>query len=185
MTDLLRERFPDLWKVVEVRLQPWEDPEVLWSTRAGIERKSEERDQLVNVTMRENAKRIGEAAALGDLSENSEYKFALEERDLLRARLAQMNSDLSLATEIDPYRIPTDHVGVGSRVTLQRLDNGQPRQITFLGPFDSDVDKGILNYKAPVSQKIMGLRIGDRVRLILESAEAEYEVAAIEAGLQT
>jgi transcription elongation GreA/GreB family factor len=183
MTDLLRERFPDLWKVVEVKLQPWEDPEMLFGTRAGLERKIEERDHLVNVTMRENAKRIGEAAALGDLSENSEYKFALEERDLLRARLAQMNSDLSLAVEIDPHRVPTDHVGVGSRVVLRRIDGAAERRLTFLGPFDSDVERGILNYRAPVSQKLMGLRTGDRVRLLLDDAEAEYEVAAIENGL--
>lgn len=183
MLDLLRTKFPALWKVVEVRLQPWEDPEVLWSTKAGIDRKSEERDQLVNVTMRENAKRIGEAAALGDLSENSEYKFALEERDLLRARLAQMNNDLSLATQIDPHRVPTDHVGVGSRVTLRNASDGSPRNITFLGPFDSDVEGGVLNYKAPVSQKMMGLKPGERVKLTFDDVEADYEVVSIENGL--
>ena len=36
---------------------------------------------------------LGEAASRGDLSENSEYKFAIEERNLLRARLAQLNSE--------------------------------------------------------------------------------------------
>lgn len=181
--EMLRELHPTLWKApVERRLAPWEDPTVLWTTKRGLDRKMEERDVLVNVTMRENAQRIGEAAALGDLSENSEYKFALEERDLLRARLAQINSDLSLAQPIEPNGVPTEHVGVGSRVVL-KLPSGEKRRMTFLGPFDTDVENGVFNYKAPTSLKLMGLRIGDKTRIAFGSDETDVEVAAIENGL--
>lgn len=183
LLEILREVHPDLWKAPQRRLAPWEDPQVLWTTRAGLERKMQERDQLVNVTMRENARRIGEAAALGDLSENSEYKFALEERDLLRARLAQMNNDLSLARALEPHNVPTDHVGVGSRVRLRSLEDGRERVVTLLGPFDTDVERGVFNYRAPLAQKLMGLRAGERVKLALEGREVEFEVVEITSGL--
>ncbi len=75
-------------------IEPWKREDILFATRAGISRKQEEIDHHVNVKMAENARAIGAAAERGDLSENSEYKFALEERDLLRARLAQMNSEI-------------------------------------------------------------------------------------------
>jgi transcription elongation GreA/GreB family factor len=183
MLDMLREVHPELWKVTERRDEAWEDPNVLWTTRGGIQRRTEERDHLVNVTMWENAKRIGEAASLGDLSENSEYKFALEERDLLRARLAQMNNELSLAQPIDPRDIPTDVVSVGAKVTLRNIADGATRVFTFLGPFDGDLDNNIYNYKAPVSQKLMGLHVGEHAKVTLDGKDGEYEVISIENGL--
>jgi transcription elongation factor GreA len=180
---LLREVHPEVFVVERRRLQTWEDPDVLWNTAAGIQRKTEERDHLVNVTMRENAKRIGEAASHGDLSENSEYKFALEERDFLRARLAQMNRDLGLADAIEAHRVPIGHVGVGSRVTLRDLADNSTSVMTFLGPFDTDVEQGIYNYKAPLSQALMGLHPGDRTALTLDGCARELEVIEITSGL--
>ena len=181
----LRELHPGLWHKPQVRVEPWEDPDVLWNTRAGMQRKSDERDELVNVEMRENAQRIGEAASHGDLSENSEYKFALEERDLLRARLAQMNKELSIAQPIDPRDVPTEHIGVGSRVVLRSISDGAERDMTFFGPFDTDVDRGIYNYRAPVCQQIMGLHVGTHVTLALDGQDIEFEVKEISNGLES
>ncbi len=183
LLDLLRDVHPEIFVVHRRRHEPWEEPNVLWNTAAGIQKTTGRRDHLVNVTMRENAKRIGEAASHGDLSENSEYKFALEERDFLRARLAQMNRELSLASTLEEYQVPTDHVGVGSRVTLRDSSNNSAQVITFLGPFDADVEQGIYNYKAPVSQELMGLRVGDRKTLTMDDRECELEVVEIASGL--
>lgn len=182
---LLREAHPQLWVKPIERVEPWNDPDVSLNTVAGIKRKTDERDHLVNVTMRENARKIGEAASHGDLSENSEYKFALEERDLLRARMAQMNHDLSIAEAIQFRDVPTDHVGIGSRAILRDAGTGEEHPVTFLGPFDADMDLGIYNYRAPISQKILGLHEGDRVRVALAGGdEKDYEIARIEVGLQ-
>lgn len=183
LLNMLRDVHPQLWYSAPPRIEAWEDRNVIWTTEAGLQRRVSERDHLVNVTMHENAKRIGEAAALGDLSENAEYKFALEERDLLRARLAQMNKELSLAQRIEPMDVPTDYVGVGSRVTLRDPATGEQASMTFFGPFDADLERSIYNYLAPVSQKIMGQRVGDRVTMAVQAGEREYEIVRIENGL--
>ncbi|MBN1489556.1 MAG: hypothetical protein JXA69_06520, partial [Phycisphaerae bacterium] len=83
---IVRQKFPVLF--MRPRLEPWEDPNILYTTDAGRRKAEEELNYILHVKMPENAKAIGEAASHGDLSENSEYKFALEERDLLRARAA-------------------------------------------------------------------------------------------------
>ena len=179
----LRAAHPEVFAVKSRKLEPWEDPDVLWSTAAGIARKTAERDELVNVKMHENAKRIGEAASHGDLSENSEYKFALEERDFLRARLAQMNNDLALSRALEVYQVPSDFVGVGTRVVLREVTDNTTREMTFLGPFDTDVDNGIFNYKAPVCQELMGLHVGDHKLLTMGENKLEVEVVEIANGL--
>ncbi len=183
MLELLREVHPVLWVVKRRHVEPWADPETLWTTAAGLTRRAAERDEIVNVQMRENARRIGEAASLGDLSENSEYKFALEERDLLRARLAAINDELSRARKIEPRDVPETNVGVGSRVRLRSGTDGSERIMTFLGPFDTDVERGIYSYQAPVSQKLMGRSVGDRVIVTVDGRDIEYEVLAIENAL--
>ncbi len=184
MLDILRDVHPRLWLIKRRQIQPWEDKDTLYSTQGGIGRRVAERDEIENVQMRENAKRIGEAASHGDLSENSEYKFALEERDLLRARLARINDELSKARPIDVAGVPTDHVAIGTYVIFRRVSDGGQREMTFLGPFDGDVDQGIFSYLAPFAQRVMGLHIGDHVTVTLDGVEQEFEVLSIANALE-
>jgi transcription elongation factor GreA len=185
MLDLLHDVHPHLWAVQRREIPPWGDRETIWCTAAGLARRTAERDELLNVKMPENAKRIGEAAQHGDLSENSEYKFALEERDLLRARVAQINDELSRARTLSHHDVPAEHVGIGSCVTLRRTRDRAARVMTFLGPFETDVDRGIFSYLAPFSQKLMGLRVGDRVTVTLDDVDTEYELVAMANALET
>ena len=186
MLNALRDVHPDLWAIAPTkRLQPWENEDVLYATAAGIRKRESEREELVNVKMRENAMRIGEAASLGDLSENSEYKFALEERDMLRAQLAVINNELSISEVIDPGGINTERVEIGTTVKLKTVSTGAEREITFFGPFDSNVDAGIYNYKAPFAVKILGLTVGDKTTLNLDNQEEEFEIVGIRNGLES
>ncbi len=183
LLELLRDVHPQLWAERPQRLQPWEEEAVVYCTHEGLRRRTAERDDIVNVQMRENAKRIGEAASHGDLSENSEYKFALEERDLLRARLARVNDDLSRAQPIRAEDVSTDYVSIGSRVRA-RDASGAVREMTFLGPFEGDVEHGVFSYKAPLSQKLMGLRVGDRTKVALDGHDDELEILEISNALK-
>jgi len=179
----LTRAFPDIY--IKVEKSVWEDDETLYFTREGLKSRESELDELVNVKMRENAKAIGEAAALGDLSENSEYKFALEERDLLRARVAQINSELAMAKIIEAADVPTDHISIGQRVTLKPADGSAPRVMTILGIGDSDVNTGTYAYKTPIAQQLMGLKPGGKISMSFDGeSEKEYEIASIESAIE-
>jgi len=67
----------------------------------------------LNVTL---PNEIRKAVELGDLRENSEYKAALERQQFVQARLGQLRQRLSKLSQIDIAQIPTDKVGLGSRV---------------------------------------------------------------------
>ncbi len=54
---------------------------------------------------------------------------------------------------------------------------------TFFGPWDTDVEKKILNYQAPLSMVFMGARVGDRVVFGDEGDTRAWEVLAIETAI--
>ena len=181
LQQLVRSRFPQLDAAPAV--EPWADQSVLLTASSGLARQQAGIDELINVKMPENARRIGEAASHGDLSDNAEYKFALEERDLLRARLAQMQEQLGLAKVIQAQDVETDRVGVGARVIFRHLDTGSPAEMVFLGPWDADIERHVYNYKAPVAQALMGKTVGQTVELTTADPQGSYEIVAIENGL--
>lgn len=181
MLKLISAQFPS-FDVVE-KIPTWKQENVLYVTQAGLMRKQEEIDHHLNVKMKENARAIGRAAELGDLSENSEYKFALEERDLLRARLAQMNSELEMAKVISVDDVPTSEIGVGTKALFERVSDGRRYQLTFAGPWEADIERGLINYRAPLAQKLMGLKVGDEVEFEHGAEAGLYRIVELHNGL--
>jgi transcription elongation GreA/GreB family factor len=165
-------------------LPTWAMDDVLYATESGIAKKDAEIEHHVNVKIKENAKAIGEAAEKGDLSENSEYKFALEERDLLRGRLAQMNSERASARVLSTENIPTDHVGIGTRVVFKNVDTAECYEMTFIGPWEADIDKGIFNYRAPLAQEIMGRTVGDIVEFDHSGQSGTFKIIELHNALE-
>ena len=59
---------------------------------------------------------------------------------------------------------------------IDEVDGGMTRVMTFFGPWEADVEKGLFNYLAPVGQKLMGCHVGDRITVMFEGKEREFEV---------
>ncbi|MHC4697555.1 MAG: GreA/GreB family elongation factor, partial [Planctomycetota bacterium] len=177
MLRALSARFPA--HEAEAEIARWSQEDVIYVTSAGLQRKQAEIDEHVNVKMTENARAIGRAAARGDLSENSEYKFALEERDLLRARLAQMNDEVQRAEIISPADVPTDHIGIGTKAVFERVSDKERFEMSFVGSWEADAENGSFNYKAPLPQRLMGKCIGDVVEFDLADAAGDYKLVEL------
>jgi transcription elongation GreA/GreB family factor len=181
MGSILHRRFPKLY--VKPKVAMWEDESVQYFTRAGLDLKESELDELVNVKMRENAKAIGEAAAHGDLSENAEYKFALEERDLLRARVAQLNREISMAKVLSRHDVPDDLVGIGQRIRLRPVAGGEPVVISVMGTGDTDLQEKVYSYQTPLAGELLGKRVGDSAKITLDDQETEFQIEHIECAI--
>ena len=105
----------------------------------------------------ENAKEIEEARALGDLRENSEFKFAQERRARLQTELKALSDQLAKARIITPNDIHSHEVGVGSVVELIN-DKGESLTYTLLGPWDADPDQNILSLSSKLAEEMVGLK---------------------------
>ena len=131
----------------------------LWTTERGYQEAAERIKHMSQVEVVENAKEIEAARALGDLRENSEYKFALERRSRLQAEIKRLSDDLNRARIITPDDISLEETGPGNIVELE--SNGDVETFTLLGPWDADPDKGILSMQSKLAQAMRGKKRGE------------------------
>jgi transcription elongation factor GreA len=181
LLQLIREKYYKLF--LKEKVDPWLDESVVYLTEESLAKKEAELKELTEERIPANSKAIGAAADLGDLSENGEWQYAIEERRRLLGQVASLQDDLARARIIEPRDIPTDYVGIGSRVTVKPVDGGEPIDLTFMGPWETDVDARVYSYKTPVAQSLMGLAVGDTATLKIGGVEGEYLVEGISPGL--
>ena len=164
---------------------PWEDETAVYTTEASLRKHRKAFEHLANVTMTENAKAIGAAAAHGDLTENAEFTAAMEERDRLAAKAGHMRDDLTKARVITPAMADSPTVTVGSAVKARNLATGETETFVFLGPWDTDLEKRIYSYRAALALAFMGNGVGDTVVLRTDSQEMTWEILWVESWLSS
>ena len=84
-------------------------------TREGYDKLKTDLDRMQNVEMMELAKRVADARALGDLSENAEYHAAREDHAMLQARIDLLKDKLARADIVDRSSLPSDTVVFGTQ----------------------------------------------------------------------
>lgn len=125
-------------------------------------------------------KEIRSAVALGDLSENYEYKAALERQAYVKARIAQLRERLAAIASVSTQQIPKDRVGLGSTVTLLDLDTDQELTYELVFPEIADSDRGLLSIASPIGRSLTGLEEGDEVRIEIPSGARRFEVLELQ-----
>jgi transcription elongation GreA/GreB family factor len=150
--------------------------EYVYSTPEAIEARRQELAHMRQVELPANAEAMRIAKEHGDLSENFEYHAARQRHEYLSARIASLADELTRSRALDPARIDTSEVRVGTRVELKDPESGTRRQATILGPWDSRPEESIYSYQSEFAQSLLGNKLGDRVKV----ADAELEVISIE-----
>lgn len=150
------------------------DGNIIWTTEAGYQKTKERIRQIATVETVENAREIEAARALGDLSENSEYKFALEMRSRLQGELKSLSDLMNRARIITKEDIHSDEVGVGSIVEVEDTKN-QRTTYTILGPWDAAPEDYILSFQSKLAQAMVGCKVGDE----FEFRQDKYRVISI------
>jgi transcription elongation factor GreA len=158
-----------------------EKDEALIVSWASLQRKKEEYDDLIAKKIPQNTKEISIARSYGDLRENFEYKAAKEMQTVLMRRKAELEQMLELARGSNFENVDTQHVSVGTVVTVQDLESEGSVTYSILGAWDSDPEKGILSYQTAIGQALLGKRSGEVVELPTESGSRRVEIVEISA----
>ena len=153
-------KFPSVQSLVASKSDT-QDHRLLVSEWSLVARR-EELEDIVKNQLPASKIAIEAARELGDLRENSEYKMAREHDELLCARRAQLERDISGATVFDFNTTPVDKVGIGSIVSL-KSDKGENLTCSIMGAWDSNTEKNIFSYQTPLAQALLDHKEGETV----------------------
>lgn len=148
-------------------------------TRNGYEKLKKELDRLINIERPKISKAIGEAIALGDLSENAEYSSSKEKQAINEAMIASLSEKLSNADVVDLGKISGDAIDFGATVYLVDEDTEKEIVYTLLSEFESDLEKNIISIDSPIGRALVGKNVGESVEIKVPSGMKYYEVTDI------
>ena len=129
----------------------------------------------------ETAAKIQEAASLGDLKENYEYKAAREAMGLLVNKKESLDS-------YEPFRvveyddIESEGAGFGNKVTVLEEGKDKPEEYYILGPIESELEiyPLVVTYHTPFAQAMMGKKVNEYFILEIEGKEIKFTITDIE-----
>ena len=155
-------------------------PKGLLCTKAMLEAKSQELDHIMNVEIPENSREIGSARELGDLRENSEYQYGKDKQKNLNFLMNKLTDEISSAQVILPENVDPTYVSFGTKVTFHDNLTGKDITYSLFGPWESDPNQNILNFKAPLGQAIYNMEKDERKKFSINGVEYDYTVKSIE-----
>jgi len=132
-------------------------------TRAGYEKLKQELTNLRKDGRLEVARKLEEARAFGDLSENAEYHAAKEEQEKLEGRIGRLEFKLNKAKVVDIDDVDTSHVNLGTTVEIKDLDDDKSYTYMLVGTEESDPTDNKISIASPVGKALVGKSIGDEI----------------------
>lgn len=154
-------------------------PKGLLCTQALFDAKSAELDHIMNVEIPENSKEIGTARELGDLRENAEYQYGKDKQKNLNFLMNKLTDEISIAQIVKPEDVDLNYVSFGTVAVFKDNATGEEISYTILGPWESDPAKNILNFKAPLGQKLYNLEKGEETKFTINGVDYDYTVLDI------
>jgi len=146
-------------------------------TKKGIAKLKRELGELIEKRP-EVASRLKEAAALGDISENSEFVAAKDYQAFVEGRIMEIENTLRNARLVQPgYRRVLRQVELGCAVVL--VSAGRQKKFRIVGIGEGDPLKSEISSDSPIAQAILGKNIGDIVSVSTPAGNRKYKVVRI------
>lgn len=155
------------------------EPKKIQLTAQGLLDRKAELDELNNVKLPEIIKRVANARAHGDLSENAEYHNAREEQQLIQSRIEELEEVIANAQVVKNTKSNLK-VGMGSTVVLQMVSKkGKTFTYHVVGEFEADPKEGKISIDSPIGVALMGKKKDDKVVVKAPAGEIEYIILDI------
>ena len=148
-------------------------------TLGGFKRLKAELERLRTVDSKEVIEAIQEARGHGDLSENAEYDAAKERQGMIEARIAELESKMSLFEVIDVSELSGDKVAFGATVVIENIDTEEEKEYVIVGSDEVDIFNGRISVISPVARAMLGKSVGEEFTVQAPNGEIEYEVKSV------
>ena len=138
----------------------------------GFEQHKQELEEL-KLKRQEIAKRLEEAKALGDLSENQEYLLAREAQAFNEGKIMELEQLLREAIVIDKVK-KSGTVHIGSNVEVKA--NGKSQSFMIVGSEEANPAAGKISNESPLGRAFLGHRAGETIEVETPGGKVNYKI---------
>lgn len=149
------------------------------ATERGLRKRQAELKHIQEEELPDVARQIGEALAMGDISENAELDAARERESRLKESAKEIMEELKRVKVVDPSTVDASVAGFGTKVNLKRED-GKTKVYTILGRYEADHENFIISNESPIAQGILGKKPGEKATVETPEGAVHYEVISVE-----
>lgn len=177
LTMLVRARFPSLFAAKGDMEEI--GPQGLFCLPRSLDIKKELIKRLIEVDLPQVVQEIETARGHGDLKENAEYHAAKDKQKLLASQVSELQDSLTSPQAIRLEEVVADEIKFGTVFEVQPAAAETIEEYIMLGPWESDPDRNILSYQAPLAQFFAGKKVGEFVDVELPNFTGRFEVKSI------
>ncbi|MDR3257638.1 MAG: transcription elongation factor GreA [Mycoplasmataceae bacterium] len=143
-------------------------------TQDGKEKLEKELRELIDTKRPEIIKSIQEAREQGDLSENADYDAAKNRQAEIEGRIKEIQNILDHSEIITEDAKDDRKVKVGSRVTIQDLNEGKDFTYDIVGEVEADPNNNKISNLSPLAKSILNKTVGTTVEV--HGVEDPYKI---------
>jgi transcription elongation factor GreA len=159
---------------------PAEEEKQVLVTKSGLAKLKSELKEYKEIRRKEVAKRLKEAIAYGDLSENSEYEEAKNEQAFVEGRILELDKMITNSKIIADEKSSSDTIQIGTTVTVQNLtENDGPETYTIVGSTEADPTEHKISNESPIGSAILGKSKNDVIKVKVPAGIYEYKILKI------
>ena len=120
---------------------------------------------------------VADAAALGDRSDNAEYRYGKKRLREIDAHLLYLRKRIDVLEIVPPPERDDGKVRFGAWVRLEDED-GEVVEYRIVGADEFDISKGWISLDSPVGRALIGKEEGDEVSVKRPKGQTLYTVLA-------
>lgn len=133
-------------------------------TPEGYKALHDELEYLTLYKRPEIANRIRESQEHGEFSEdNNELDEVKFEQAIVEGRIIELKTIFGTAQVLEPGSIPTDHVGIGSVVSIRDEEFGDEFKVRMVTSIEANPSKDLISADSPMGVALMGATSGQKV----------------------
>ena len=153
--------------------------DTMYVSKKAFEKMQEDLQRMKSVDRPAASRAIAEAREKGDLKENAEYDSAKEAQGLLEAKMALLESHLSIARIVDESEIDTSKVSILTKVTITNIASKKTVTYQIVGEAEADLKANKISVSSPIGQGLIGKHIGEVAEVNAPNGVLKFKVVEI------
>lgn len=152
-------------------------------TAVDIQKMKEEIEYRQAVLTPKFKEEVARTRALGDLSENDEYRSAKRELNRNYSRIRYLKAMIETAVVIEVEESDDQTVGLFDHVTIWYEEDEEERTITIVTTLRNDVLSDLISKESPLGKTLLGRKVGERVKIDVNENYSYYvQIRSLEKG---